>query len=141
MRNGTFDSSAEPTGDGTPEPGHGATTSTAPGYSSANRRPRASRLSFTERPKIILSGREKYTCSNTQCCCCLGGAKRMDSMPDLEMRTISPGSTSRTYCALRRSNAQVSEATIQASAALSVAGNLPSTNGGNPRGSGRAYKA
>src|SRR5438876_724474 len=35
----------------------------------------------------------------------------MDSMPDLEMRTISPGSISRTYCAFSRSKAQVSEAT------------------------------
>ena len=50
-----------------------------------------------------------------QYCCGFSGAKCSDSRPLREMRTISPGSISRTYSAPIRSKAQVSEATSQAS--------------------------
>src|ERR1700737_1218782 len=51
----------------------------------------------------------------------------MDSMPEREMRTISPGSISRTYCALSRSKAHVSDATSQASPTLPrLSGRTPS---------------
>ena len=42
--------------------------------------------------------------------CGFSGAKWIDSTPLREIRTISPGSTSRTYSASIKSNAQVSEA-------------------------------
>src|SRR6266849_2036925 len=59
MRNGIFDSSAKPMAAGTPESGTGTIMSASTGCSRARRRPSISRDSFTERPKMMLSGREK----------------------------------------------------------------------------------
>jgi hypothetical protein len=59
MRKGSFDSSAKPIAAGTPESGIGTTMSAATGCSRANSRPSISRDSFTERPNMVLSGREK----------------------------------------------------------------------------------
>jgi len=59
----------------TPESGTGTTKSAAAGASIANCRPSFSRLSATERPKITLSGREKYTCSKMQLDCAVWLAK------------------------------------------------------------------
>ena len=64
----------------------------------------------------------------------------MGSSPAFEIRSISPGSTSLTYCAFMRSNAQVSEATAQASLP-SGAVNFPSASGRNHRGSRTAYSS
>src|SRR5271155_1254 len=56
-------------------------------------------------------------------------AKRMDSTPPFEIRTISPGSISRTYSASIKSNAQVSEAATHAPFSR------PMESGRKPRGS------
>ena len=56
-----------------------------------------------------------------------GGAKRREVTPSVENSTISPGSTSRTCSASKRSKAQVSEATIQPEPSLAMdSGRKPS---------------
>ena len=50
-----------------PESGIGTTTSASTGISRASSRPKLVRTSWTLWPKTTLSGRAKYTCSNTQC--------------------------------------------------------------------------
>src|SRR5256885_1337235 len=67
MRSGIFDSSEKPTAAHTPESGTGTMTSAGTPCSRARIRPRLVRTSLTLLPNTTLSGREKYTCSNTHC--------------------------------------------------------------------------
>src|SRR5512141_1423887 len=94
----------------TPESGTGTTTSASAGHSRASSRPSISLDSETDRPNTYESGREKYTCSNTQYARELSGANRSRVSPSGPAITISPGATSSMYTAPSRSNAQVSEA-------------------------------
>ena len=80
-------------------------------------------------PFTRLSGRAKYTCSNTQNVGAAISGIRCDVMPPLSITTISPGSTSRMNSASIRSNEQVSLDSTNASLSR------PITSGRNPFGS------
>ncbi len=64
-------------------------------------------------PSITESGRAKYTYSKMQAARGRGGTACSLTMPSAVKRTISPGSTSRTYSAPTMSSPQVSEDTTQ----------------------------
>src|SRR5213078_1452609 len=110
-------------------------TQSAPGAgcSRASSRPSARRTASTERWNTVLSGREKYTSSNTQRRCGLAGSLGRSSTSSPWMRTKSPGSSSRTSFAPAISSAHVSDATTQPRPSR------PSTRGRKPRGSTIAY--
>src|ERR1700722_12204789 len=123
--NGIPLSAAYPRAAVTPESGTGTTRSASTGASRARRRPICSRLACTQRPKIRLSGRAKYTCSKMQLACRMPVAYSTELTPSRVTITTSPGRTSRSYLARSRSKAQVSEAKTTVS---------------GPRGIGKAAK-
>ena len=72
----------------------------------------STRVLCTDRPPIVLSGRARYTYSNTQPFG-EGGANRLERTPSASMASSSPGSISRTKEAPTMSSAAVSDATTQ----------------------------
>ncbi len=112
-------------------------TSSAPGtgHSRASWRPRARRARSTEPPKILLSGRAKYTCSNTQRWSSRRSKGKMERSPSASTTNISPGSISRSYTAPTMSSAHVSDANT------GLPSRRPSTRGRQPRGSRAAISA
>ena len=111
----------------------GITRSASTGCSRASCRPISTRDSYTERPEMVVSGRARYTNSNTHPAG-WAGANRCDRSPSSSMMISSPGSTSRTKEAPTISSAAVSEATTQPRS------KRPSTSGRTPCGSRAAYR-
>ena len=93
-------------------------------------------MEYTERPRTTVSGREKYTSSKMHCASWRGSIPCSERMPPSDMRTISPGRTSRTNVAPTMSRAHVSLATTQPSVP-----SAPMTSGRMPLGSRNAYSA
>ena len=81
------------------------------------------------------SGRAKYTYSKMQLARLRGSTPCSEVTPSLLKRTISPGSTSRTYSAPTMSKPQVSLETTQPR----PSGSLPMHSGRMPLGSRNAY--
>ena len=90
---------------------------------------------YTLWPSITLSGRAKYTYSKMHAADARAGTPCSAYMPSRLKRTISPGSTSRTYCAPTMSRPHVSLDTAQPR----PSGSAPMHSGRMPFGSRNAY--
>src|SRR4249919_2878565 len=123
---------AYPTAAGVPDSGTPMTRSASTGFSADSRRPISTRVACTDRPPMMLSGRARYTYSNTQPLG-VGLANRDDRTPSASMASSSPGSMSRTNDAPTMSSAAVSDATTQPRSSR------PSDSGRTPYGSRAAY--